>query len=83
MSRFFRRNPTCDLENDDPLARALAPPVNETPEEREVRLFTQVEAQRRSDAIDEDIHRQRNVDRKATKCVRILLLGKNLNCSES
>ena len=77
MSRFLRRHSTFDLENDDPLTRAMAPPVNETPGEREARLFAQAEAQKRSDAIDEEINGQRNVDRKAPKCVRILLLGEN------
>ena len=83
MSRFLRRHSTFDPEYDDPLTRAMAPPVNETPGEREARLFTEAEAQRRSDAIDEEINEQRNVDRKAPKCVRVLLLGKNPNCSES
>ena len=83
MSRFLRRHSTVDPEYDDPLTRAIAPPANETPEEREARLFTQVEAQRRSDAIDEEINEQRIADRKAAKCVRILLLGKNLNYQNS
>ena len=79
MSRFLRRHSTVDPEYDDPLTRAMAPPVNETSEEREVRLFAQAEAQRRSDAIDDEINEQRIADRKAAKCVRVLLLGKNLN----
>jgi guanine nucleotide-binding protein alpha-1 subunit len=83
MSKFLRRHPTIDLEKDDPLTQAMAPPMNETPEEREARLLAQAEAQKRSDAIDEEINRQRNVDKKAPKCVRVLLLGKNLNCSGS
>ena len=83
MSRFLRRHSTVDPEYDDPLTRAIAPPANETPEEREARLFTQAEAQRRSDAIDEEINEQRIADRKAAKCVRVLLLGKNLNYQNS
>jgi hypothetical protein len=80
MSRFLRRHSTVDVQyHHDPLSRAIAPPVNETTEERQVRLLTQAEAQRRSDAIDEEINEQRIADRKATKCVRVLLLGKNLN----
>lgn len=78
MSKFLRRRSTLDLEKD-PFASAMAPPVNETPEEREARLLAQAEAQKRSDAIDEEINRQRNLDKKAPKCVRVLLLGKNLN----
>lgn len=77
MSRFLRRHSTFDHEKDDPFASALAPPVNETPEEREARLLAQAEAQKRSDAIDEELNRQRNVDKKAPKCVRVLLLGQS------
>ena len=83
MSRFLRRHSTVDMEYDDPLTRAMAPPVNETSGEREARLLAQAEAQRRSDAIDEEINGQRNMDKKAPKCVRILLLGENPNCSGS
>ena len=42
-------------ESDDPLTRALAPPPNETQEERAVRVKKEIEAQRVSDAIDEAI----------------------------
>jgi guanine nucleotide-binding protein subunit alpha len=83
MSKFLRRRSTLDVEGDDPLTTAMAPPANETPEEREARLLAQAEAQKRSDAIDEEINRQRNLDKKAPKCVRVLLLGKNINCSGS
>lgn len=79
MSKFLRRHSTYDLEKDDPLTKAMAPPPNETPEETEARLLAQDEAQRRSDAIDEEINRQRNLDKKAPKCVRVLLLGKFLD----
>lgn len=83
MPKFLRRRSTHELEKDDPLTRAIAPPENETPEEREARLLAQAEAQKRSDAIDEEINRQRIADRKAPKCVRVLLLGKDFNDSES
>ena len=75
MSMFLRRRSTTDLERDDPLTRAMAPPENELPEETEARLLAQAEAQKRSDAIDEEINRQRIAERKAPKCVRMLLLG--------
>lgn len=80
MSRFLRRHSAVEHEYgaSDPLTIAMSPPVNETPEEKEVRLSTQAEAQRRSDAIDQEINEQRIADRKAAKCVRVLLLGKNL-----
>ena len=83
MSRFLRRHSTFDPEYDDPLTRAMAPPINETPAEREARIFSQAEAQRRSDAIDEEINEQRIVDKKAPNCVRVLLLGKIPNSSDA
>lgn len=60
--------------DDDPLARAIAPPVNESPQAREIRLATEKAARQRSEAIDEEINRQRLADKK-TKCVKVLLLG--------
>ncbi|PFH52074.1 hypothetical protein AMATHDRAFT_57911 [Amanita thiersii Skay4041] len=64
-----------ELERDeDPLTSALAPPPNETPEERATRLQYEKEAQVRSDAIDEEINRQRLAEKKESKCVRVLLL---------
>jgi len=61
-------------QDDDPLTKAMAPPSDETEAEREVRLAAEREAQRRSDAIDEELNRQR-INEKKTKCVRVLLLG--------
>ncbi|KAG6866675.1 hypothetical protein C0991_000785 [Blastosporella zonata] len=60
--------------DEDPLTKAMAPPPNESEAERELRLAAEREAQRRSDAIDEELNRQRINDKK-TNCVRILLLG--------
>ena len=83
MSKLFlRRHATFDHEKDDPLTKAIAPPENETNEEREARLLSQAEAQKRSDAIDEEINRQRAADKRAPKCVRVLLLGKDRDCLE-
>ncbi|KAF8813717.1 guanine nucleotide-binding protein alpha-4 subunit [Phlegmacium glaucopus] len=75
--RFLSRRPTIDLEKDDPLMKVLAPPENETPTEREARLLVQAEAQKRSDAIDEEINRQKIMEKRAPKCVRVLLLGQS------
>jgi hypothetical protein len=61
------------IQDDDPLTRAIAPPPNETPDQREARLLSEQEAKRISDAIDEDINRQRTA--KKSKHVKILLLG--------
>lgn len=76
MARFGRR--PFDVarrgEDDDPLAQAMAPPPNETPQERERRLAEEAAAQKRSDAIDEELNRQRQAEKKEP-CIRILLLG--------
>jgi hypothetical protein len=61
--------------DEDPLAKALAPPPDESPTAREARLAEEAAAQRRSDAIDEELNRQRLAEKKAPKCIRILLLG--------
>ncbi|KIM45068.1 hypothetical protein M413DRAFT_441725 [Hebeloma cylindrosporum] len=76
-TRFLRRRSTLDLERDDPLAWALAPPENESPLEQAARLAAQADAQKRSDAIDEEINRQRLEIKKAPKPVRVLLLGQS------
>jgi hypothetical protein len=77
MARFGRRPfDVARREDDDPLDRAMAPPPNETPEEREKRLADEAEAQRRSDAIDEELNRQRLAEKRESH-IRILLLGKS------
>jgi hypothetical protein len=63
---------------DDPLTAALAPPQNESQEDREQRLRAELEAKRRSDAIDDEIDRQRSVDKKGVKPIKVLLLGEAL-----
>lgn len=60
---------------DDPLTRAIAPPPNETSAERELRLAAEQEAKRVSDAIDEELNRQRTADKRNPKPIKILLLG--------
>ena len=61
--------------DDDPLARVLAPPPNETPEDRARRLHAEEEAKRISDAIDEEIQQQQKAEKKTTRPIKILLLG--------
>jgi hypothetical protein len=82
MPLFLKRRITMALEGDsaDPLAIAIAPPRDESPEEREARLAAQAEAQKRSDAIDEEINRQRLEIKRAPKSVRVLLLGEWPQC---
>ena len=69
-----RRDSTTRYPDEDPLNKALAPPANESEVERQARLSAEGEAQKRSDMIDEELNRQRVVEKK-TKCVRVLLLG--------
>ncbi|RDB24779.1 Guanine nucleotide-binding protein alpha-4 subunit [Hypsizygus marmoreus] len=71
-----RRYSEAGGHDDDPLTRAMAPPPNETEAERTARLAAEREAQLRSDAIDEELNRQR-ANEKKTKCVRVLLLGQS------
>jgi guanine nucleotide-binding protein alpha-1 subunit len=61
---------------DDPLAHVFAPPPDESDLEKEKRIRAEEEAKRRSDAIDEEINKQRN-SRKTSRPVKILLLGKS------
>jgi guanine nucleotide-binding protein alpha-1 subunit len=70
----YRRHPNIRHPDEDPLTKALAPPANETEVEREARLAAEGEAQKRSDMIDDELNRQRVVEKK-TQCVRVLLLG--------
>ncbi|KAK1223262.1 hypothetical protein PQX77_013850 [Marasmius sp. AFHP31] len=62
-------------EDLGPLAWVIAPPPDETSAEREARSKIEAEAKRVSDAIDEDIDRQANAEKKGPKPVRVLLLG--------
>lgn len=63
-------------DSDDPLTLALAPPPNETPEERTNRLGQEAEAQRISDEIDEALKRERAA-LKRRKVMKMLLLGQS------
>ena len=63
---------------DDPLARVFAPPPDESQFDRENRIRAELEAKKRSDAIDEEINKQR-LSRRNPKPVKILLLGASTN----
>ncbi|EAU82928.2 hypothetical protein CC1G_12358 [Coprinopsis cinerea okayama7 len=67
--------PSLDLS--DPLSRAVAPPPNETTEEREARMLEEKRAKSISDAIDEEIEAQRVAVKKGPKPIKILLLGQS------
>ena len=60
---------------DDPLARALQPPPDETPDARARRELQQREATRISLEIDESIQEARKAFEKRKKAVKVLLLG--------
>lgn len=76
MPLFRSRRLAIDIDKDsDPLAKALEPSPTETPEEKTQRLARESEAQKRSDAIDDDINRQKQEMKKTQKPVRLLLLG--------
>ncbi|KAJ3794293.1 guanine nucleotide binding protein, alpha subunit [Lentinula aff. detonsa] len=67
-----------DASDDwDPLTNAISPPPDESAQEREDRIKQELEAKQKSDAIDEDLNRQRVLERKGPKPVRVLLLGKS------
>lgn len=59
----------------DPLARALRPATNETPQERQARLEQEALSQKISDAIDEQLRKEKLEKAKKRQEVRILLLG--------
>ncbi|CCL98063.1 uncharacterized protein FIBRA_00057 [Fibroporia radiculosa] len=60
----------------DPLAAALLPPPNETPDQREHRLLAEAEAKKRSDNIDRMI-REGEKERRRKKVIKVLLLGQS------
>lgn len=61
--------------SEDPLAHVFAPPPNESQHDKENRLRAEQEAKRRSDAIDEEINKERAA--RKNKPVKILLLGES------
>lgn len=63
------------LEDIDPLTLAIAPPPDETLEQRQIREAAEAEAKRVSDEIDEQIRKERELERKKKKPVKLLLLG--------
>lgn len=65
------------LDSYDPLAIFTAPPANETPEARAVRLRQEAEAQRVSDAIDESLKAERAAMRRQKTAIKMLLLGQS------
>lgn len=72
----MKRTPTNDIVRyEDPLAKALLPPPNETPTEREKRIQAQCEALRISKEIDESLLESKKVLEIRKKATKVLLLG--------
>nr|GAT55386.1 predicted protein [Mycena chlorophos] len=71
--RVFQRRPSTD--SIDPLAAALEPPPDETPDERHQRIMRARVAKQVSDEIDEGISREKRDAKKTGKPVKVLLLG--------
>lgn len=62
--------------DEDPLSVLLAPPPNETAEERETRLRLEAEARSISERIDEQLKAERAALKK-NRPVKVLLLGQS------
>jgi guanine nucleotide-binding protein alpha-1 subunit len=62
---------------NDPLTALMAPPEDETPEQRSVREAREAEARRVSNEIDEQIRSERAAAKKKKKPVKVLLLGQS------
>jgi hypothetical protein len=62
-------------ESLGPLARALAPPLGETPEQRTTRETLETEARRVSERIDEQIRLEKQTNSRKKVPVKVLMLG--------
>jgi hypothetical protein len=64
--------------SQDPLATVLAPPPDETPEERALRIKTEENAKKLSEDIDKYLKRDgEEAAKKRAATVRLLLLGQS------
>ncbi|KAJ7445540.1 guanine nucleotide binding protein, alpha subunit [Mycena galericulata] len=61
----------------DPIAAAIAPPQDESPHERQLRVLRERTAKQVSDDIDEELSKERQQAKRQPKPVKILLLGKS------
>ncbi|KAF7302485.1 hypothetical protein HMN09_00882800 [Mycena chlorophos] len=71
------RVPRRPMEDIDPFANAIAPPENESLQERELRLQKERAARQISEAIDAELSREQAFEKKRPKPVKILLLGQS------
>ena len=72
---FYANHAPFEDRQDDPLARILLPPADESPEQRAAREQQQREATRVSLEIDESLQEDRKAYERRKKAVKILLLG--------
>lgn len=64
-------------DHDDPLTILMAPPPDETPEQKIARERQELEARRVSDKIDEGLKAERAAKKKEKYIVKVLLLGQS------
>ncbi|KAG6865241.1 hypothetical protein C0991_004183 [Blastosporella zonata] len=57
-------------ESEDPLTLALAPPPDETPEQRQARELAELQAKKISDEIDEQLRKEKEGDKRKKKPVK-------------
>jgi hypothetical protein len=62
---------------DDPLTLAVAPPLNETPEQRTKRELAETRAKMISDEIDGQLQSERAARKGKKKPVKVLVLGQS------
>ena len=62
-------------ESLGPLARALAPPPHEMPEQRVMREAKETEARRASERIDEQLRLEKQANSRKKVPVKVLMLG--------
>ncbi|KZT10357.1 G-alpha-domain-containing protein [Laetiporus sulphureus 93-53] len=77
MTVYVDKMFTAYSPSTDPLELALAPPPDESEQDRRNRLAAEAEAKRISDIIDEEIQRQEKTEKKGPKPIKILLLGQS------
>ena len=59
----------------DPFYELMQAPPDETPAQKTARLKRELDAQRVSDSIDEDIKQERAMERKKKHIIKVLFLG--------
>ncbi|KAJ7881474.1 guanine nucleotide binding protein, alpha subunit [Mycena leptocephala] len=69
--------PMRSVDETDPFLAALAPPQNESPEQRHTRILKERAAKQVSDEIDDQLNKERQQVKRQPKPVKILLLGQS------